>query len=168
MSTPSPDAEPSETHAEPSETHADSPDDLALETRPEATARIHRSKASIRRAPKIPVFIVLGALIGGLVTIGLTLSFPVDTTVGLPATVGYFLLYGIPAGMALGALAAIVLDRVSARRARTVTVEQTVVDPLPYDDEPGEEDEPAADDVSAGTDARAADADAPASDAPRS
>jgi hypothetical protein len=137
MSTPSPDAEPRETHA-------DSPDDLALEARPEATATIHRSEANIRRAPKIPVFIVFGALIGGLVTIGLTVSFPVDQTVGLPATVGYFLLYGIPAGMALGALAAIVLDRVSARRTRTVTVEQTVVDPLPYEGD----DEPAADDAS--------------------
>jgi hypothetical protein len=141
MSTPSPDAEPSETHP-------DSSDDLAVEARPQATATIHRSEANIRRAPKIPVFIVLGALIGGLVTIGLTVSFPVDQTVGLPATVGYFLLYGIPAGMALGALVAIVLDRVSARRTSTVTVEQTIVDPLPYedDDEPAAADAPPPDD----------------------
>lgn len=111
-----------------------SSDGGASDTPLEPVVTIHRSEARIRRAPKIPVFIVLGALVGALATVSITLSFPIDETVGLPATVGYFLLYGIPVGMLIGALVAIVLDRISARRVRNVTVERTVVDPLPYDD----------------------------------
>jgi hypothetical protein len=91
-----------------------------------------QTEVRIRRAPRIPVFLILGALLGFIVTLALTSSFPTDPTVGFPATFGYFLLYGIPAGVVLGALVAIVLDRVSVRRAKTVSVEHTIVDPLPF------------------------------------
>jgi hypothetical protein len=101
--------------------------------------RIVQTEVRIRRAPKVPVFLALGALFGAIVTLILTSAFPVDPTIGFPATVGYFMLYGIPAGAVLGALLALLLDRMSARRARNVTVEHTTVDPLPYDDEVDDE-----------------------------
>jgi hypothetical protein len=95
------------------------------------------AEVSVRRAPKVPVFLVLGALFGFFVTLVLVSLFPTDPTIGFPATFGYFLLYGVPAGVVLGALLALVLDRVSVRRAKNITVEHTTVDPLPYeDDEP--------------------------------
>jgi hypothetical protein len=97
------------------------------------------AEVSVRRAPKVPVFLVLGALLGFFVTLILTGLFPTDPTVGFPATFGYFLLYGVPAGVVLGALIALVLDRVSVHRAKNIMVEHTTVDPLPYeDDEPVE------------------------------
>ncbi|MDB5726780.1 MAG: hypothetical protein JWQ16_3534 [Novosphingobium sp.] len=106
---------------------------------PEVT--IVQAEVKIRRAPKVSVFIILGALVGAIVTVIVTSAFPADPSVGYLATVGYFLLYGVPFGIVVGAVVAIVLDRVSSRRARSITVERTVVDALPYDDEPYEDEQ---------------------------
>ncbi|MBK4348550.1 hypothetical protein [Lacisediminihabitans changchengi] len=122
----------------PNESAPESPANGSAETAPEPVepiARVVTSRVSIRRAPKVPVFLVLGGAIGAIVTIIVTAAFPTDPATGFIATVGYFLLYGIPAGVVLGALVAIILDRVSYRRAKSVPAEQTTVDPLPYPDD---------------------------------
>jgi hypothetical protein len=80
------------------------------------------SEVTIRRAPRIGVFLIVGAMLGALVTLVLTSLFPPDPAVGFLASYAYFCLYGIPAGVVLGALVALVLDVVATRRARTVTV----------------------------------------------
>ncbi len=89
--------------------------------------RPEKAEVRIRRAPKLGVFVLIGAVAGALVTLVLTSLFPADPNVGFAASFGYFLLFGAPAGAALGALAGIVIDRVSLARARTVTVEHEVV-----------------------------------------
>jgi hypothetical protein len=86
-------------------------------------------KVRIRRAPKLSVFMVLGAFVGFLVTLFVTRLFPSDPSVGFPATFGYFLLYGIPAGFVLGATVGLIIDAVSRRRMRTVTMQREVVGP---------------------------------------
>jgi hypothetical protein len=83
---------------------------------------VSESEVSIRRAPRIGVFLVLGAVLGALVTLILTSLFPADPSVGFLASFAYFCLYGIPAGVLLGGLVALVLDRISIGRSRTVTV----------------------------------------------
>lgn len=83
---------------------------------------------SIRRAPKIGVFLVVGAALGALVTLILTSLFPADPNIGFAASYGYFLIYGIPAGVLVAALVALVVDRRSKRRTRTVSVEHQQVD----------------------------------------
>lgn len=85
------------------------------------------TEVRIRRAPKLGVFLALGAFAGALVTLIVTSQYKADPAVGYPATVGYFLLYGVPAGLVLGALVGLILDAVSRRRARTVTVSHEVV-----------------------------------------
>ena len=80
-------------------------------------------QVTVRRAPKIPAFIFVGAVLGALVTLILTSLFPADPAVGFGALFAYFALYGITGGVVLGAVVGIILDRVSARRAKTVTVE---------------------------------------------
>ena len=80
------------------------------------------SEVSIRRAPRIGVFLVFGAMLGALVTLILTSLFEPDENVGFAASYAYFCLYGIPAGVALGAGVALLLDWRSKRRTRTVTV----------------------------------------------
>ncbi len=112
------------------------PPDSAPEPFPDAT--VSEEEVSIRRAPKVPVFLVLGGLIGGIVTIIVTSLFEVDPKIGYAATVGYFLLYGVPIGVVLGALIAIVLDRASTRRARRIVMQVTLVDALP---DPAEDNE---------------------------
>jgi ABC-type Co2+ transport system permease subunit len=83
---------------------------------------VSESEVSIRRAPKVGVFLVLGAVLGAIVTLMLTSLFTADPTVGFLASFAYFCLFGVPAGLLLGAIVAIVLDVISTRRARTVTV----------------------------------------------
>ena len=89
----------------------------------------------IRRAPKYATFIILGGALGAIVTLILTMSQPADPNVGYGALFGYFLLYGIPAGVALGAVVALILDARSRRHARTVEAEHTVVDAPPVEGE---------------------------------
>ena len=98
----------------------------------------------MRRAPKIPAFMVVGGLVGLLATLVITPLFPADPQVGLPALVGYFSLYGITAGVVVGAVVAIVLDRLSQKRARLVEAEHEAVDALPIVGEIDDDLDPAA------------------------
>ena len=80
-------------------------------------------EARIRRAPRLGRFLFLGGVVGLLGTLIATSLFPADPNVGFAALFGYFALYGVPIGVALGAMLALVLDRISLRRSRTVAVE---------------------------------------------
>ncbi|PZQ87455.1 MAG: hypothetical protein DI534_14715 [Leifsonia xyli] len=95
----------------------------AAEPRPSEVQR-----ASIRRAPKLGVFILVGAALGALVTLILTSLFPADENIGFAASYAYFLVYGIPFGVVVGALIGLAFDRRSRRRAREVDVEHQRVD----------------------------------------
>lgn len=87
-----------------------------------------QTDARIRRAPKYPAFMIVGGGIGAIVTFILTRAFPADPAIGFAALFGYFALYGVTAGVVLGAIAALVLDRVLLKRARPAVVELTNVD----------------------------------------
>ena len=82
----------------------------------------------MRRAPKMPMFLVVGAGLGAIVTFILTALYPSDPQVGFGALFGYFLLYGIPAGLVLGAVVGLILDRRSRSQATGVIVEHESVD----------------------------------------
>jgi len=88
-------------------------------------------QATIRRAPRLGRFIGLGALLGFVVTLIVTMQFPADPDVGMTATVAYFALYGVSAGVVLGAVVGLIADRVSRRRSQPVTVEHAVVEEEP-------------------------------------
>jgi hypothetical protein len=66
-------------------------------------------------------FLILGGALGAIGTLIATLQFKADPAVGFPALFGYFSLFGIPAGVVLGAIVAIVLDAVGTRRAASAT-----------------------------------------------
>ena len=87
-----------------------------------------QTEVTIRRAPKYPIFLILGGALGSIVTLVLTMLQPADPNVGYAALFGYFLLYGLPAGVLLGALVAIVLDAISRRTAKRGVAERTTVD----------------------------------------
>lgn len=106
-----------------------------------------REQLSVRRAPKIGAFMVVGGFLGFVATLIATVSVPTDPTsqVGLGTLVAYFSLYGITAGVVVGALIGIALDRVSRKRARTLEAVHEVVDPAPIEaqlDEADDADEP--------------------------
>lgn len=92
------------------------------------------AEVRIRRAPRLPVFLVLGAAFGAIATLIITALFGhVDPKIGFAATFGYFCVFGVPAGIALGALIGLLLDRRSQHRARIVTAERERVEAPPQD-----------------------------------
>ena len=90
---------------------------------PEPRTTDSTAEVRVRRAPRLPVFLLLGAIIGAIVTLIITSLGPTGPKVGFAATYGYFCLYGVPTGVVLGAVLGLALDRRSVRRARTVTAE---------------------------------------------
>jgi NhaP-type Na+/H+ or K+/H+ antiporter len=90
------------------------------------------TEVRVRRAPRLPVFLVLGAVVGAILTLIATATIgQVDPKVGFAATFGYFCVFGVPAGIALGALVGLLLDRRSQRRARVVSAEYELVESPP-------------------------------------
>lgn len=85
---------------------------------------------TMRRSPRYGRFIVLGAALGVLVALILTYSFsgqPADDQLGLGfdkgQVFGFLLLVCGTIGAALGAVVALIFDRVFARRTRSMTAE---------------------------------------------
>lgn len=87
----------------------------------EAPELTERSTTMVyRRAPRISVFLILGAIVGAVVGIvaGVLGSGNVQYTTG--QVIGFMLVIGTLVGLALGAVAAIVIDRFTVRRAHEV------------------------------------------------
>ncbi len=102
-----------------------------MTTQPEPPADV--AQVSVRRAPKVGAFVVVGGLVGFLATLVVTSLYPADPTVGFAALLGYFSLFGVTIGVLVGAIIAIVLDRRSQRRARLVSAERERVDAEPIE-----------------------------------
>jgi len=88
----------------------------------------HTETARVRRAPKVVVFLVLGAALGVLVALILTYAFDKNTSAATGVTYSASNVFGFLAvicgtlGLLLGGLVAVILERISIRRARQVTV----------------------------------------------
>lgn len=89
---------------------------------PDAASLEHRTLV-VRRAPKVQVFLVGGALLGVLAALPATLLGRENEEFTFGALFGYFLvLFGI-LGVALGAVVWLVLDRRSKKHTYTMTAE---------------------------------------------
>jgi len=109
----------------------------------------NETEVRIRRAPKYPAFMIVGGGIGAIVTFILTALFPVDPKVGFGALFGYFALYGVTGGILVGALLALLFDRVLLRRSRPATVVTELTDPELAEEERLQEERWAAEDAAA-------------------
>ncbi|WP_404430367.1 potassium transporter Trk [Microbacterium lacus] len=109
---------------------------------PESTPAAPRTRSddrvetvSVRRAPKISVFLLLGAGLGVLVALILTFAFngtdqisPNTGVVYAPLQVfGFLSLICISVGLIIGGSVALIFDRRATRNAREVTVDHTSV-----------------------------------------
>ena len=102
----------------------------------------HIETVRVRRAPKISVFLILGAALGVLVAMILTFSFN-GTADPSPNTgveysqgqvFGFLALVCAPIGLALGGIVALIFDRRSRRHTHEVAVDHASVH---VDPEPG-------------------------------
>lgn len=100
----------------------------------ESTSSHETVDVRIRRAPRLGVFIALGAALGLLAALVSTSVFEVDPSVGFTGTFAYIALYSIPLGIALAAVVGLVIDRVSKRRAKTAHALVTERRPAQADD----------------------------------
>ena len=82
-----------------------------------------RREITVRRAPKYVPFLILGGLVGFAAAAVIAYALPGDASYDRGAVYGFFMVPCAAAGVILGAIAALVLDRTSLRRARRGVVE---------------------------------------------
>ncbi|MBO1268909.1 hypothetical protein J1902_13180 [Arthrobacter sp. PO-11] len=92
---------------------------------------------TVRRAPKFVPFMVLGAVVGIIIAAFVAYGLPVNPSFDAGTVFGFFLVAFAAGGVILGALVALILDRLSIRRAQHAVVE-AVPDSVPDTD--GEDD----------------------------
>lgn len=95
----------------------------------------HIETATVRRAPKYSVFLLLGAALGIIAALVLTFAF--DGTLGLSPNTGmdysegqvfgFLALIFVAIGVGLGGVIALILDRTVGRRTRRVQVDRESV-----------------------------------------
>ena len=89
--------------------------------------REETSEVRIRRSPRYLRFMGVGAAVGVLVALILTIAFPDAGQFSPTQVFGFLLLFLVVIGGALGAVVALLLDRGSSRRAQPALIER--VDP---------------------------------------
>ena len=83
------------------------------------------SEVKVRRSPRITNFLVLGALVGLVVTAIATFSFPENEHYSRFQVFTFTGIILVAAGAAAGGIVAIVLERISRSRARTVRIQRS-------------------------------------------
>jgi len=96
---------------------------------PNEHAEVTRDEVTVRRSPRYPRFLALGFGVGALMALILTFAFPEVEDFDKGQIFGFLLLVLGAIGVALGAVLALVLDRVMAGHARTVIAEHAEVHP---------------------------------------
>ena len=82
-----------------------------------------RREVTVRRAPKYVPFLILGGLVGVAVAAIIAYALPGDEGYDASSVFGFFMILCAAGGVILGALVALVLDRMSVRRAERAVVE---------------------------------------------
>jgi cytochrome c-type biogenesis protein CcmH/NrfF len=96
-------------------------------------------EATVRRVPRYGVFMGIGVVLGIIVAGTLTLTGSYEESKALdvvypPGQVfGFLLLWAVPAGLALGGVVALLIERAARRHDRVVRVGRETI--IPADDE---------------------------------
>jgi uncharacterized membrane protein len=100
---------------------------------PEESREPQTEQVRVRRSPKILNFLLTGAVLGAVVALILTFAFPNNSQYPASQVLGFLLVLGVVVGAALGAVAALLFERSSQRRAREVEAvrEVTLAPPAP-------------------------------------
>jgi ATP/ADP translocase len=79
---------------------------------------------TIHRAPRYFRFMIAGAAVGVIVALILTFAFPEPAGFDFSQVFGFLALFFIVIGFAVGAVVALLIDRISRRMARTISMER--------------------------------------------
>jgi hypothetical protein len=82
-----------------------------------------RREITVRRAPKYVPFLILGGLVGVIVAAFVAYGLPGDASYDPNSVFGFFMILFAGGGVVLGAVAALLLDRLSVRRTQHAVVE---------------------------------------------
>jgi uncharacterized membrane protein len=102
---------------------SDTPEDRQV-TDPQVEETVTPAEVRVRRSPRYFRFMITGAILFAIVALILTFSFPENPTYDRGSVFGFLLAIGVTVGVAVGAIIALVLDRVTARRARSVLADR--------------------------------------------
>ncbi len=91
-------------------------------------------RVRVRRAPRFPAFLAAGGLVGVVVALVVALTRPADPDTGFWSLFALLGLFGLVAGLVVGAIVALLLDRRAERRAALVEAERE--EGLPVGDGP--------------------------------
>ncbi|GAA1055761.1 hypothetical protein GCM10017608_30670 [Agromyces luteolus] len=97
--------------------------DVDPETGEHLETDVTNDAVTVRRSPRYGSFLVLGAALGVLVALILTFAFPENDQFDRGQVFGFLLLWCAAGGLALGGVAALVIDRVLSRRRGTAVAE---------------------------------------------
>ena len=103
-----------------------------------------RREITVRRAPKYVPFLILGGLVGIAVAAFIAFALPASASYDPGTVFGFFMVLCGAGGVILGAIAALVLDRLSVKRAEHAVVEAVpeTEESLPDAEQPLPEAEP--------------------------
>lgn len=87
-------------------------------------ATVTASSVLVRRSPRYFRFMLAGAILFAIVALILTFAFPANPTYDRGSVFGFLLAIGVAVGVTIGAVVALILDRATNRRARTVQADR--------------------------------------------
>jgi hypothetical protein len=85
---------------------------------------VTQSAVTVRRSPRYARFMVAGVIVFVILALIFTYAFPAQGQYGQGQVFGFLLLLGGAIGLGVGAIAALVADRLSRRHARTVMADR--------------------------------------------
>jgi hypothetical protein len=104
------------------------PQEPAAQAAPRATdARIYEEAVQVRRSPRFARFMIVGGFVFAIIALILTYSFPQGSGYDRNTVFGFMLVTCVAIGVALGAIVALIADRVARTRTRTVESERVDV-----------------------------------------
>ncbi|WP_431219112.1 hypothetical protein [Leifsonia xyli] len=82
------------------------------------------AEVRVRRSPRYFRFMITGAVLFAFVALILTFAFPANPTYDRGSVFGFLLAICVTIGVAIGAVVALLIDRATARRARSVQADR--------------------------------------------
>lgn len=83
-----------------------------------------QQRVIVRRSPRLSAFVLIFAVLGFFITLVVTSLFDVDPAVGFATLFAYFSLYGITGSIGVGIVLWLVLDLLSRRSEKEITMER--------------------------------------------